>query len=55
MKSVVLTRGLFEYMDDHEETETKLKEEITQLREAQKAQSEKLSVVEKASVKEKEC
>ena len=54
MRCAVITCGLFEFMDDHEETKTKLKEEITHLRETHKVQSEKLSTAEKTLVKEKE-
>ncbi|CAI8588137.1 unnamed protein product [Vicia faba] len=42
----ILTRNLFESRDDYEKTELELSEEITKLKDAQKAQSEKVFALE---------
>lgn len=53
MRLFVLTRGLFEVVDDHAQNEIKLNEEVNQLKEQQKMQAVKLSNLEKQLSEEK--
>lgn len=53
MRCAIISRGLFEASDESEQNEIKLSQEVTQLREHQKAQAVRLSDLEKKLQEEK--